>query len=70
LSERLNRDPQAKELMRYLADKDETGIVNSDNDGSLWWKDTKGKDQELTLKIIQNTLTKIKKSPLSKKNPS
>jgi hypothetical protein len=70
LSNRLNRDPQAKELQRYLAREDETGIIYPDNDGSLWWKDTKGKDQELTLKIIQNTLTKIKKSPLSKKNPS
>jgi hypothetical protein len=63
LSERLNRDPQAKELMRYLADKDETGIVNSDNDGSLWWKDTKGEEHKLSQKIVQNALTEIKKIP-------
>jgi hypothetical protein len=61
---KLKTEPTAGDVFDYLADHDETGIIEDSNDSFLWWKTSYGGSGKTSRKALANRLTGIKrKSP-------
>lgn len=61
---KLKTEPTTGDVFDYLADHDETGIIEDSNDSFLWWKTSDGGSGKTSRKALANRLTGIKrKSP-------